>query len=244
VAQKIYLSVFPLLFVLSCATNGTKPVVLSGHDRPYKVYGKWYSPIKHARSFREKGIASWYGREFHGKKTSSGETYNMYALTAAHRTLPMGTYVKVRNLRNKKVVVVRINDRGPFVPGRIIDLSYRAARMIGIVGPGTAAVEIEALGMLREARVTGKTKHSLMPGNYYVGEFAIQIGAFKSKENALKLREKLANTYEDAHIVVYNIGNDKFYRVRVAKCATLDQARQYKKILRANGYPDAIIVAR
>jgi len=140
--------------------------------------------------------------------------------------------------------VVRINDRGPFIRGRIIDLSYRAAKEIGIVGPGTAPVEIEALGVLTESQVKGELKRSFVPGNYYVGEFTIQIGAFKIKENAIKLRDKLAKIYKDVRIIVYNNGNDTFYRVHVATFNTLDQAKRYEKILRANGYPEAIIVSR
>ncbi|MDZ7597942.1 MAG: septal ring lytic transglycosylase RlpA family protein [Desulfobacterales bacterium] len=113
--------------------------------KPYQVYGTWYQPLTHARGFTENGRASWYGEKFHGRRTSNGEIYDMYALTAAHKTLPFDTYVKVRNLDNNRSIVVKINDRGPFVSGRIIDLSYTAAKEIGVVGPGTAPVEVVAL---------------------------------------------------------------------------------------------------
>jgi rare lipoprotein A len=112
----------------------------------------WYQPLPHARDFRQRGEASWYGRDFHGRQTASGEIYDMYAMTAAHKTLPLGTYVRVQNRDNNKTVDVRVNDRGPFVRGRIIDLSYTAAHKIGVVGPGTAAVEIAALGAATKPR--------------------------------------------------------------------------------------------
>ena len=106
---------------------------------------KWYHPVSDARGFKQKGIASWYGKKFHGRKTSSGETYNMYAMTAAHKTLPLGTYVHVKSLDNGNEVMVRINDRGPFVKGRIIDLSAGAARRLGFYKKGTARVLVETI---------------------------------------------------------------------------------------------------
>jgi rare lipoprotein A len=230
--------------LLSCAAPEKRPPPLLGHPKPYKIGKHWYQPLKHASGFRERGVASWYGRDFHGRKTANGEIYNMYAMTAAHKTLPLGTHVRVRNLNNGKTVNVRINDRGPFVRGRIIDLSYEAARRIGLVGPGTAPAEVVALGSVKETVVGGKVKRTLVPGNYYVGDFTIQVGAFQGKENAIKLRDKLAQTYKNAHIVVYESHKGTFYRVRVARCKRLDQARKYEKLLEAAGYPDAIVVAR
>ena len=136
------------LFIYECAsdtyTSSPPPPAKPGHPKPYKVLGKWYQPLPHSDGFRQRGLASWYGRDFHGKKTSSGEIYNMHAMTAAHKTLPLGTYVRVYNLENKRSTLVRINDRGPFVRGRIIDLSYSAAKEVGIVGPGTARVSLRA----------------------------------------------------------------------------------------------------
>jgi rare lipoprotein A len=112
-------------------------------NRPYTVFGEAYVPVVDEEPFKQRGLASWYGRKFHGQKTSSGETYDMFAMTAAHKTLPIPSYAKVTNLANGKSVVVRINDRGPFHKGRIIDLSYAAAKRIGIVGRGSAMVEVE-----------------------------------------------------------------------------------------------------
>lgn len=232
------------LFLLSCAAPEKRPASLPGHPRPYKIGKRWYQPLKRAPDFRERGVASWYGKEFHGQKTANGEAYDMYAMTAAHKTLPLDTYVSVYNLNNGKTADVRINDRGPFVPGRIIDLSYEAAQRIGLVGPGTAPVEIVALGSVKETMAGGKVRRIFVPGNYYVGDFTIQVGAFKEKENAVRLRNKLAQSYENAHIMVYESAKGTFYRVRVSRCKTLDQARKYEKIIEAAGYPDAIVVAQ
>lgn len=233
-----------LFFLLSCAAPEKRPAALPGYPKAYKIGKHWYQPLKHAHGFRERGTASWYGKDFHGRKTASGEIYNMYAMTAAHKTLPLGTYVRVCNFNNGKTVDVRINDRGPFVRGRIIDLSYEAARRIGLVGPGTAPAEIVALGLAKETVVNGKVQRTLVPGDYYVGDFTIQVGAFKVKENAVRLRNKLAQTYKHAHMVIYEGTKGTFYRVRVSRCKRLDQARKYEKIMEAAGYPDAIVVAR
>ena len=141
-------------------------------------------------------------------------------------------------------MVVRINDRGPFVRGRIIDLSYGAAKQIGLVGPGTAPVEVVALGVPRQTTAHGEIQRTLAPGNYYVGDFSIQVGAFREKENAFRLKGKLASTYKDVHITVQERPDGALYKVRVARCKTLEQARQYEKMLEGDGYPDAMVVAR
>ncbi|TAM06468.1 MAG: septal ring lytic transglycosylase RlpA family protein, partial [Pusillimonas sp.] len=114
-------------------------------SKPYTVFGKRYVPITDDRPFRQEGIASWYGRQFHGGKTSDGETYDMYAMTAAHPTLPIPSYARVTNTDNGKSVVVRVNDRGPFHSSRIMDLSYVAAAKLGIIGPGSAPVIVQAI---------------------------------------------------------------------------------------------------
>jgi rare lipoprotein A len=133
----------------SAAPSARKP-------KPYRVDGVWYQPMEKGEDFRQRGIASWYGKQFHGRKTSNGETYNMYGLSAAHKTLPLGTWVRVRNLTNDRSVELRINDRGPFVRGRVIDLSYGAAKKLGVVGPGTAKVEVVALGIRKADTARGE----------------------------------------------------------------------------------------
>lgn len=114
-------------------------------NRPYRVFGKDYTPLTSLQPFRQRGMASWYGKRFHGNKTSSGEAYDMYKMTAAHPTLPIPSYARVTNLANGRSVVVRINDRGPFHAGRVIDLSYAAAHRLGYIGAGSARVEVEAI---------------------------------------------------------------------------------------------------
>lgn len=127
------------------AVPRAEPPSRYGNPRSYKVNGERYYTRRTAKGYVERGIASWYGTKFHGRRTSSGEPYDMYAMTAAHRSLPLPTYVRVTNLRNGCAVVVRVNDRGPFHPNRIIDLSYVAARKLGIYGEGTGLVEVVAL---------------------------------------------------------------------------------------------------
>ncbi|MDJ0987344.1 MAG: septal ring lytic transglycosylase RlpA family protein [Desulfobacterales bacterium] len=222
-------------------TSQPPPPSKPGQPKPYKVLGKWYQPLPHSEGFRQRGLASWYGREFHGKKTSNGEIYNMYAMTAAHKTLPLGTYVRVLNLENNRSVEVRINDRGPFVRGRIIDLSYTAAKQIGIVGPGTARVEVVALG--KRTTTSGTSASTYKAGDYSTGNFTFQVGAFVSRENAEKQRRQLALRYKNAHIVTYDRGDQVFYRVRVGRFTTLEEAIEQEKILIQDGFVDPILVA-
>ncbi len=142
--------------------------------RPYQIAGKWYYPTLAKVGNVQDGIASWYGPNFHAKKTSNGETYNMYAMTAAHKTLPMNTMVKVNNLENGKSTVVRINDRGPFVTGRIIDLSNKAAHAVDMVKKGTARVKITVLGFHGKVAQTKSEKNETMSvGKYFVQGWGI-----------------------------------------------------------------------
>jgi len=205
------------------------------------VFGKWYQPLPDSKGFRQRGLASWYGKDFHGKKTSNGEIYNMYAMTAAHKTLPLGTFVRVHNLENSRRVEVRVNDRGPFVRGRIIDLSYSAANEIGVVGPGTARVEVIALAT--PVTTDGGTPRSYKPVDLYSGNFTFQIGAFVNRENADRLTAKLNEKYNNAHVTVYDRGDQIFYRVRVGQFTTLKQAEAQESILIRDGYSDLFIVA-
>jgi rare lipoprotein A len=210
------------------------PETAPGQPRPYKVFGRWYQPIPDSAGFRQQGLASWYGPDFHGKRASSGETYDMHALTAAHRTLPLGTLVRVRNLQTQRAVEVRINDRGPFVRERerIIDLSYAAARELGVVGPGTAPVEVVAIGTV--------------PGSgsdLYSGNFTFQVGAFANRDNAERLRAELNPRFGNAHVVEFDRGDRVFYRVRVGRCSSLDDATATEAQLMRNGFPDAFAVA-
>jgi rare lipoprotein A len=208
------------------------PETRPGEPRPYRALGQWYQPLPDATGFRQEGIASWYGPDFHGKRTSSGETYDMHGLTAAHKTLPLGTLVRVRHLQNQRTVELRINDRGPFVGNRVIDLSYEAARQLGVVGPGTAPVEVVAIGVLAGSSV-----------DLYSGNFTFQVGAFTNRDSAERLRAELDPRFGNAHIVEFDRGDRLFYRVRVGKKTSLPDATAYEAYLVRNGFPDAFAVA-
>ena len=189
-----------------------------GTQKPYKIDGKWYTPVESSYGFEESGIASWYGRDFHGKKTSNGETYDMYAMTAAHKTLPMNTYVKIVRLDDGRETVVRVNDRGPFVSGRIIDLSFTAAKKLGIDTQGTARVKIVALG--------DKSGDRLVKRDYGSGSFYIQVGAFTVKDNAMRLKNRLQRKYGAAMISSFYNNGTTFYRVRIGPIRGLNQIRK------------------
>jgi len=240
-------AVWTLILILSygCATvePPPPPPTPPGQPKPYKVLGKWYQPLPHAEGFTQRGVASWYGQDFHGKKTSNGEVYDMHAMTAAHKTLPLGTHVQVINLSNNRVAQVRINDRGPFVRGRIIDLSYSAARKLEVVGPGTASVQIVALGTPASPKSADKAAGPYLPVDYYSGNFTIQVGAFMDRNNAERLKNKLDQKFQNAHITVYDTGREVFYRVRVGRCSTLQQVDEYESIMIREGFKDAFAVA-
>lgn len=234
-----------LFYVLGCARE-VPPPKPAGYPKPYRVFGKWYQPIPDATGFRQEGIASWYGADFHGRKTSNGEIYNMYAMTAAHKTLPLGTLVRVRSLVDQREIEVRINDRGPFVRGRIIDLSYTAAQKIGIVGPGTAPVEVVALGVSlpSEDNATAPAPVSPVPADYFItGNFSIQVGAFSKRHNAERLKQRLDQHYENVHIIPFDKGGETFYRVRIGQFADLNKAEEGEENLINSGFSDAFVVA-
>lgn len=166
--------------------------------------------------YTEQGNASWYGEPFNGRRASNGEVYDMYKLTAAHRTLPFDTMVRVTNLNNGKSTTVRITDRGPFVENRIIDLSLAAAREIELVGPGVAPVRVEVLGNVDPTE----------------GFFTVQVGAFRDRGNAERLRDRLSPTYSPIFIQQYDAPEGTYYRVRVGKVSGEDAARQFAEQLR------------
>jgi rare lipoprotein A len=174
----------------------------------------------------EEGVASWYGDPFNGRRAANGEIYDMYQLTAAHRTLPFGAIVRVTNLRNGKQTEVRITDRGPFVANRVIDLSLSAAQAIDMVGPGTAPVRLEILG----------------GPNPQVGFFGVQVGAFQSQDNAERFQAQLAARYGTVSIAQYDSPNGLFYRVRVGRLPTQAAAQQLADQLHANDQLTTFVV--
>ncbi|TET93381.1 MAG: septal ring lytic transglycosylase RlpA family protein [Desulfobacteraceae bacterium] len=254
--------IFFLLIIVSifgCAV-GKKQIRVSSYKKPaivlpkrvdgrlpksYSVNGVAYYPLLSGEGFVQEGMASWYGKKFHGKKTSTGEIYNMYKKTAAHKTLPFGTYVKVENLSNLREVVVRINDRGPFVKDRIIDLSYGAGRQIGLVGPGVARVRLVAL-----SRKIGRIKsgNDYMPlveaKDFRKGEFTIQVGAFENKDNARRLVERLRVIFSHVTITTYvSPKGETLYRVRVSLSKDLTRANEMVDKLKYLGFSETFIVA-
>lgn len=237
--RALLLGVF-FLSVCACSRQ-SPPAAPPGHPRPYNVHGNWYQPIPTADGFQQRGIASWYGPKFHGRRTASGEIYNMHAMTAAHKTLPLGTVVRVTDISSDHSVVVKINDRGPFVHGRIVDLSYAAAKQMKIVGQGTAEVELVALGAERNSRESAGTGYA--PLDYDKGNFTFQVGAFKNRQNAERLMQRLAKTDPNAHVRKYESPDGTFYRVRVGKYTSLRQIERDEKRMIERGYTDAFIVA-
>jgi rare lipoprotein A len=180
-------------------------------------------PGKHSKTppapagYSEEGNASWYGLPFNGRRASNGEIYDMNKLTAAHRTLPFETVVRVTNLNNGKTTTVRITDRGPFVDNRIIDLSQAAAREIESIGPGVVPVRLEVLGNV----------------DVSAGFFTVQVGAFRERTNAERLRERLTASYSPIFIQQIEAGQNSFYRVRVGKISGEEAAQQYADQLRS-----------
>jgi rare lipoprotein A len=169
----------------------------------------------------EVGIASWYGHPYHGRTSASGEVYDMEQLTAAHRTLPFGTLVRVVNLENEKMVDVRINDRGPFIDERIIDLSHAAAQAIDLIGPGVARVRLEVL--LAPAAVTSRV---------YTGVFSVQVGAFRVRSNADRVRAEMEARYGSARLVLQT-GTTDIWRVLVGHEASVNDAGILAKRIRS-----------
>lgn len=214
-------------------------------QRPYTIDGKTYYPIPSAYGYEETGVASWYGPQFHGRKTSNGETYDMQGLTAAHKILPMHTRVLVKNLTNDKEIVLRVNDRGPFVKERIIDLSLGAARALGVDGPGTAKVRVTALGEAERTMVGGQVRDRFLTSrNFDEGEFYVQIGAFTNRDNANRLKMAMESQGSKAIAHVYDQADGtRYYRVQVWAGCSLDAAKAEEQDW-ARRYPGAFVIAR
>ncbi len=192
--------------------------------RPYRVGGKTYYPTTVSIGDTFSGIASWYGRDFHGKRTSNGEYYNMYDMTAANKTLPMNTMVKVTNLNNSRSAVVRINDRGPFVRTRIIDLSYAAASRLGVVAHGTAPVRLEVIGF---NGVVNRNKNKIQ--SVSVSDYMVQIGAFRNKSGAYRYANRYSNVLSRYKSIVkkYMLDNYPIYRVYLKGFKSENEARDF-----------------
>ena len=222
-------------------------------NRPYEVFGKKYVPLTSLQPFKQKGVASWYGKRFHGQKTASGETYDMYAMTAAHPTLPLPSYARVTNVTTGWSVVVRVNDRGPFLHNRVIDLSYAAAAKIGIAQKGSGEVEVEAIIPVEAATVAAaaplppvvsapiaaapaasSTPEAApsVPIARADGGFVVQLGAFASNANAENFLARLAVPIAQVGVEARIRQVSGLFRVFVGPYATRDEAKRTADRLR------------
>ena len=242
------------------ATPRVEPLHRSA-NRPYTVLGRDYVPAVALRNYKERGIASWYGRKFHGQKTSIGETYDMYGMTAAHPTLPLPSYARVTNVATGKSIVVRVNDRGPFLHGRIIDLSYAAAHKVGIASKGSGEVEVEAIipvdsPTLRAAAPlppvaaapTAAVTSPLPPAepppapvSRDNGGFAVQLGAFQNFNNAQAFLAHVQTQLASAQVNPKVREANGLFRVYVGPYPDRDEARRVaERISTAFGFATAV----
>ncbi len=226
------------------ATKYTSTARHKATMRSYKVRGKRYHPTYVEVGQVMRGISSWYGPNFHGKHTSNGEVYNMHARTAAHKTWPMDTMVRVNNLQNGKSTIVRINDRGPFVRGRIIDCSYTAGKEIGLDKMGIAKVTIEVLGFAGKiessSRISSKKKTET-PIRRVLSNFGIQVGAFRQRRGAEITKRRYMGRYAryTPEIKRFNVDGQHLYRVWLMGFGSQEEANDFKKI---HNLPGAFII--
>ncbi|EED34270.1 rare lipoprotein A [Luminiphilus syltensis NOR5-1B] len=206
------------------------PIRLSGNISPYTVNGRTYTVLDSAAGYRKKGTASWYGTKFHGRRTSNGEIFDVYAATAAHKTLPIPSYARVTNLDNNRSMVVRVNDRGPFHDNRIIDLSYGAAVKLGFANQGTAPVIVEALSV-----VGAEDRRFSEDGDYR----NLQIGAYSNKASAEKLASGIATVIETpVQLSPVDGPHGRLYRLRAGPFSDAAALAQAQAALRAAGFPE------
>lgn len=213
----------------------SEPRSAKGNPPFYEVLGKRYFVMADSAGYLERGIASWYGPGFHAASTSNGERYDMYAMTAAHKTLPLPSYVQVTNLKNGKSVVVRVNDRGPFKDGRIIDLSYTAAAKLDMLKDGTTFVEVRAL--------TPQTNESTAP-TATASNLFVQAGAFSTEANASSLLERLrAQGVQNGFVRRDDVNGRTLYRVRIGPLPSVGEFDRIVAKLKSLGLADARLAA-
>jgi rare lipoprotein A len=209
-----------------------------GNPASYDVLGKRYFTLTSSQGYQEKGVASWYGTKFHGQRTSSGETYDMYAMTAAHKTLPLPSYVEVINLSNGRKVIVKVNDRGPFHDNRLIDLSFSAAKKLGIIGHGTGMVEVRAIssGKVPMNVVTNVQQKPVIDAQAVM---YLQVGAFSTSINAQQFKSKVQSKIGDEVIVT---SDGKLYRVRIGPLDNVEEGDSLASRLLNLGFNDTHLV--
>ncbi len=214
--------------------------------KPYRVGGHTYYPLSSAAGYDRTGIASWYGRKFHGRRTANGERYDMHALSAAHTVLPLPTLVRVTNLENGRQVVVRVNDRGPYAKNRLIDLSYAAALQLGFANKGTARVRVQVLEGSPPAMLTGASERrqvQVRPARTTTsGVMYVQLGAFLSQTNAERLRSSLLREHPNTQVRSYNHSSQTLYRVRIGPFSEPEKIEQAVLSLKDSGFDNVIVV--
>jgi len=231
-----------------------EPFSRYGNPDSYIVNGKRYHTLSNNKGYRERGIASWYGTKFHGHRTSSGDAYDMYAMSAAHKTLPLPTYARVTNLKNGRSVVVRINDRGPFHENRLIDLSYAAAARLGILGKGTGLVEVAAIDP-HGGNLSTPDKIDIAPSRpKRAGEpprlrahkpsLYLQLGAFESRSNAERLESRLSGLDLPAKLRISESHElpQPVYRVRIGPLSSIETADRLTQLLAARGIHSSRVI--
>ena len=215
-------------------------------NRPYQVFGKDYVPLDAIRPFRQRGVASWYGKRFHGGTTSSGERYDMYAMTAAHPTLPVPSYARVTNTANGRSVVVRINDRGPFHADRVIDLSFTAAYRLGFADAGSAPVEVEAIvaGTVSATAQPAPPPQVVAVTQAQAKGVYVQLGAFSARENAESFRARMMREFAWLSETIQVIAGESLFRLHLGPYRTHEEARAIAERIRAQVSLAPLLVVR
>ncbi|MEW6145256.1 MAG: septal ring lytic transglycosylase RlpA family protein [Thermodesulfobacteriota bacterium] len=217
----LLLLILPIVF--SCAKKSVESTRTPREEAPSGGY--------FGEGSTQTGVASWYGIEEHNNHAANGERFSKYAYTAAHKSLPMGTVVRVTNMENGRDVIVKINDRGPFVGGRIIDLSYTAAQSIGMVEEGTVQVKVEVI-----------STPSTRGGSYFQPLYTVQVASFADKGNALSLKRSLDGDYDDVRIESIEVSGDSYWRVRVGRFEDKQDADETASRLRTDGHYGRVIM--
>jgi rare lipoprotein A len=223
------------------AVPRVEPPSNRGNPESYVVLGKRYFVLPSNQGYVERGIASWYGVKFHGRSTSNGERYDMYAMSAAHKTLRLPVYARVTNLRNGKQVTVRINDRGPFHDNRIIDMSYAAAQKLEMTGEGTALVEVEVVGSDGEVAKDTASARGWQDQSHLANRIYVQVGAFAQRDNAERLLEKLQQARFD-NAQIQQEQNRPLHRVRIGPLSTVPAMDQAVERLERMGLADHQVI--
>ncbi len=220
------------------AVPRVEPRSRGGNAKSYEVFGQRYHTLNSSQGFSQRGIASWYGTKFHGNKTANGETYDMYIMSAAHKELPIPTYLRVNNLGNGRSVIVRVNDRGPFHDNRIIDLSYAAAARLDMLREGTALVEITAIDP-RHSQTTDRPKTG-ETGPPHANNIYLQAGAFGDKDNARRLARRLQDELQQ--VVRIQMASNTLYRVQVGPLPSVKRADHVSSRMEQLGIKTPLVV--